>query len=377
MKCNYTLKEILDNHSAADLKEIAKSLRRKGYYKMRKAELISAISDYILDDHRLQLKFLVATDKDIEAFELAIKGRVPVDNPYLYNHWTDSCLAFITLEDEVDIPLEVKKKYLKIKKLKDYQETKERVRVIDSYGLACTNLYSVIDVKKLVEIVNSQTSLEVNEEEIIQWCIIRDVYGKGSMYFYENGYVMNDSYGYESSMDEVDYVAMLKMQEGKPYYIPDREELLKYADDLYIEENESFKNMLNYMITKLKIEESEAYDYCAEIQLQIRCSSMPSEIISECERTGLSFRNKKQAEGFIKHLMEMFNNTRIPENRGYTPNEIFSITSREDKRADYSHESNSNVILFPQEKSDAKRIPRNSPCPCGSGKKYKNCCGRN
>ena len=23
----------------------------------------------------------------------------------------------------------------------------------------------------------------------------------------------------------------------------------------------------------------------------------------------------------------------------------------------------------------AKKIPRNSPCPCGSGKKYKHCCG--
>jgi preprotein translocase subunit SecA len=24
-----------------------------------------------------------------------------------------------------------------------------------------------------------------------------------------------------------------------------------------------------------------------------------------------------------------------------------------------------------------KKIGRNDPCPCGSGKKYKHCCGRN
>ena len=24
-----------------------------------------------------------------------------------------------------------------------------------------------------------------------------------------------------------------------------------------------------------------------------------------------------------------------------------------------------------------KKIGRNDPCPCGSGKKYKNCCGKN
>ena len=26
---------------------------------------------------------------------------------------------------------------------------------------------------------------------------------------------------------------------------------------------------------------------------------------------------------------------------------------------------------------DAPKVGRNDPCPCGSGKKYKNCCGRN
>ena len=25
----------------------------------------------------------------------------------------------------------------------------------------------------------------------------------------------------------------------------------------------------------------------------------------------------------------------------------------------------------------AVKVGRNDPCPCGSGKKYKNCCGRN
>jgi preprotein translocase subunit SecA len=29
-----------------------------------------------------------------------------------------------------------------------------------------------------------------------------------------------------------------------------------------------------------------------------------------------------------------------------------------------------------QEATPAKKIPRNEPCPCGSGKKYKNCCGK-
>ena len=29
------------------------------------------------------------------------------------------------------------------------------------------------------------------------------------------------------------------------------------------------------------------------------------------------------------------------------------------------------------EKSKMEKVGRNDPCPCGSGKKYKNCCGKN
>ena len=30
----------------------------------------------------------------------------------------------------------------------------------------------------------------------------------------------------------------------------------------------------------------------------------------------------------------------------------------------------------PARRDSRAQIGRNSPCPCGSGKKYKNCCGR-
>ena len=34
------------------------------------------------------------------------------------------------------------------------------------------------------------------------------------------------------------------------------------------------------------------------------------------------------------------------------------------------------VIVQSPHKSKAEKIGRNAPCPCGSGKKYKKCCGR-
>ncbi|MBV9391061.1 MAG: SEC-C domain-containing protein [Verrucomicrobia bacterium] len=33
-------------------------------------------------------------------------------------------------------------------------------------------------------------------------------------------------------------------------------------------------------------------------------------------------------------------------------------------------------LLIPTVRKETQKVGRNDPCPCGSGKKYKNCCGR-
>jgi SWIM/SEC-C metal-binding protein len=34
------------------------------------------------------------------------------------------------------------------------------------------------------------------------------------------------------------------------------------------------------------------------------------------------------------------------------------------------------LLNWPEPKEAEKKVGRNEPCPCGSGKKYKKCCGR-
>jgi preprotein translocase subunit SecA len=33
-------------------------------------------------------------------------------------------------------------------------------------------------------------------------------------------------------------------------------------------------------------------------------------------------------------------------------------------------------LVIPSARRESPKVGRNDPCPCGSGKKYKNCCGR-
>ncbi len=46
-----------------------------------------------------------------------------------------------------------------------------------------------------------------------------------------------------------------------------------------------------------------------------------------------------------------------------------AIYTKEEREALYKKEKSSHTIIKPP------KIGRNDPCPCGSGKKYKKCCG--
>lgn len=65
------------------------------------------------------------------------------------------------------------------------------------------------------------------------------------------------------------------------------------------------------------------------------------------------------------YLTEINNNLRLWELKGHTPNEIHKT-----EKANLSPLSKSNLTII---KNNV--IGRNDPCPCGSGKKYKKCCG--
>jgi len=50
------------------------------------------------------------------------------------------------------------------------------------------------------------------------------------------------------------------------------------------------------------------------------------------------------------------------------------LPERKKRSMNLSHGDDSAIATF---KRKEKKIGRNDPCPCGSGKKYKKCCGAN
>ena len=74
------------------------------------------------------------------------------------------------------------------------------------------------------------------------------------------------------------------------------------------------------------------------------------------------FDSDEQMKKFTTLLVDANNHTRMLDFRGHTPEEKGHV-----------------AVPIPMKKTPVtapKKIYPNDPCPCGSGKKYKKCCGR-
>ena len=61
---------------------------------------------------------------------------------------------------------------------------------------------------------------------------------------------------------------------------------------------------------------------------------------------------------------------------GHGSAQLDAVAKRAQSGADAKANQQAGIVQNQPAKRDSKKVGRNDPCPCGSGKKYKNCCGK-
>ncbi|MFD2752300.1 SEC-C metal-binding domain-containing protein [Virgibacillus siamensis] len=102
---------------------------------------------------------------------------------------------------------------------------------------------------------------------------------------------------------------------------------------------------------------------------------------AQLKRRALNLKSQKQVQEVMQLVMDLSNNVRLWENNGFTPHELHNRVERPMLRPlpdePYNVMTGSKTRRAPatSTKYGGKKVGRNEPCPCGSGKKYKKCCG--
>ncbi len=265
------------------------------------------------------------------------------------------------------------------------------IKRIEQYFQAAARLYGILSVGELCGLYNSQNDPVPEDDFLAVAEVLRHrhhpeyaILGREALYSdapvslpAEREIVWK--YLWMDGPEE--YYRLVAMQKGKPLKVLPANEFLRYADMQYYSDTPENAQMKKYLRSRAKVLKTHPDVLWMVMQDMIAMDFRLQEIVNDLESDGLTFDSKNDIGEFVSLYQNLNNHTRKYANRGHTPDELFSMTERGKKLA-LRNAPIGQMSLFdePQERPQLTVVgkpPRNAPCPCGSGRKYKHCCGKN
>jgi len=360
----YSHKEILELRGITKLRQLGELLRVKYYGKRPRQELISEIVDAMKHPAILRLFlnklvkmewdfFLNATaQKEIQADCLFIDFYISAQHMgILQSFYHDNQLSFV-------VPNEIKTTFKQLEE-SGYVAEKDFRDNLTGFAIAAINLYGVISQDDFAALYNSRNERQTNIDEMFS-ILVEQVYA-------EIGFCFWDEYIVDDAFEEDDFIGVKRLlaeRKGKPRYSPSYEELIRYTDWDYYEFTLQLEALQRHL-TKFISDPDEVlnlldmiHDCCIE-------EANPQTYFDLLASADVTFDDTKQVNEMIQLIVDVQNNTRLWCNNGYTSNELVKLFGK------------SKILPFPSNRfAVAVKVGRNDPCPCGSGKKFKNCCDK-
>lgn len=398
------LREYLEEHTRDELLDYARSIELKKCTGLRKAELIERIVTDFCTEHMLRSRLSCLTKEEMNLFRKAcdepqdISANEVIDSMQLSMYWlggfektTDRFVvfeeiaqAFAAIDDEA-FQREQNKKGWMIKCIRFF---------MNYYGIApievIYKLYRLKVKDTIDEMINMLWEMPI---DIAESCLFpMERLGMQNWPKEDPIYSSRGLFIHLSILENHEFNSLLDEQADKSFYIPSAQQLDEICCRGYEASALAYKKLEKYFIKEMNMPYEHATTWCLQVWANSMEGESPAAIINKMTEAGIEFHGEKQMGELVDLLMDAHNNTRMIENRGHKPIELsgsgFSggmptIVPGSSKAAELLRESVPylNKMGIPVDLDGnavkvEKKIYPNDPCPCGSGKKYKKCCGR-
>lgn len=195
----------------------------------------------------------------------------------------------------------------------------QRQESIDTYLRACANLYGHITPKQFLIIFNKYNQPRLLKSELMQYAHKLNRQAK-NYYIYTNA-IINTTVKHEV-IDKIIYY-----QEGKKYYVPEKDELLKWTEERYFPITPQSEELKDTFLNKFKVTSlaigSLMYELFHSILIDERMQAQ-SDIMDKYhvfDKCTVADYNKFLSKVYIEYV----NNTRHWANCGFTPMEMLKL----------------------------------------------------
>lgn len=413
------LREYLTEYTKEELLDQARSFEIRKCSGLRKADLIDRIVDTFCTEEMLRIRLACLTKEQMDLFRKAcispttVSVNEVVDAMQLYRYWIgyfeeptdrfcvfeDVAVAFSKVDDESFRRKQCRKGWM-VKCIHFF---------IQYYGIAPIEvIYEMYRQKVKCSIDEMIEMLWEMPVDIVESCLFTmDRIGMKGWPKENPLYSEKGIFVHLHLFEDEEFDCLLRQQKDKDFYIPSAQQIDEICRIGYEASSSEYKKLESFFIKKLRLPYEQAVTWCLQVWENSYEGESPLKIINKMTEANIEFEEKMINE-LLELVMAAHNNTRMKENRGYKPSEMArkmpidkmpTIVSASSKAAAILMDAapqlqamgvpvdlngNTDVIhttMFPRGLSEEpirveKKICPNDPCPCGSGKKYKKCCGK-
>jgi hypothetical protein len=364
----FDLRGLFESFSLKELQALASEMQLPGRSGLRKIELIEAVYDQYIEANILFPIMCQMNDKEMQTLRDIMDSDIyyveDADFPYKFALtllFHNIITAFYDGDRIAIVSFrELKEKYIEV--LDALQHFLDKaLTVLDEYACAAVNLYGAISMDDFMRIYLEGSASDLDEATTRR--VLSDIIGEEEDS--ESPYRLRGEILFSDDLEDLkddELETLVEYARAYPRHLPPQEQFLAYADWLYFEETPAHREFADFIRDKEGKDPEDKALYATlvgEICSILRQWAPMQECFDILESFDIKFRDLKDTKRVTKLIAQMRDNTRMWGQNGMTPNEL---RAHKQDRALRKHAEG--------------KVGRNDPCPCGSGKKYKHCCGR-
>lgn len=366
------LKRYFLSYEKGELKEIAKELNLLRYNNLSREELAEKIKNELLSPSVMRNRMLLFDDEEIAVFEgVAEKGGCyfpPKDIldrlfPFYRLHY-----IIIYEDDCVEVPSDVARLYGQIN-MPEYRDRRRKASWMYDCLLMTEMIYGAAPAKIVHRMYRRRQGYKVGYEEFLH---IFKMIPEG-----DNPCVLHDNRIIAKSyFHDREYIKIEQAAESLEYYIPEADEVRDYVGNGYPSRDECWKKLRYFLGKELRLEEEHAEELIQDIWDCINRGYGISEVMDIFNQEEVAFPSDSAFKKFISLISEVQEDSRRILFRGNRLRDRLRAESGGILAAQTERLMERSCGSGEEVRKSVKKIYPNDPCPCGSGKKYKKCCGR-
>ncbi|UOQ49823.1 SEC-C domain-containing protein [Gracilibacillus caseinilyticus] len=361
-----SLTEILNKYPKKDLDKIRGSWKLTGLSQLKKDELVAVLAEKI-PEMLWQKAYSWDTDlmKRLKKV-ITFKGKNDMAGmPFFTEHYLCThgiIFPEVVNGEEVLILPEQLEQFIEAllvdPEVREIHKRNKEWRQL-TYGLL--HFYGTLDAAQLYKLLEGYTNTEIDAYELMS--VLPE------MNAFHDDFII-DEHGLSDMLvrDPERVKAEHNKRPDVDFYPFSKAKLIEANKPFYTETNQSYRKFVSYITNHYDIDKLDAAEIVDECVIHINYGKSLGEVM-EFLSEAFEFEGRDSLQAFTAQVVQLMNNTRQWILKGHTPMEL------RDK-------NDSTIIPFSQKKAKNNKtvtktkIGRNDPCPCGSGKKYKKCCGR-